>query len=121
MNTKRLGRIKLLHIHRGQSKTHGQMNRLSRTVIQLLQMRQTEPANVELPDGRLPERNASYSQMIIPSFVDRKKSGGLKIPEKAMQRAGRKSRELSKLRCAVGGIRPGKQGQQLQSALKSGD
>src|SRR5215467_1331594 len=70
------------------------MNRFARFLVQLLQMREAQLANVELCQRRMPDRKTSNSQVILAAGAVGKKPCVFQIDQKAMHGAHRQARLL---------------------------
>ena len=65
------------------------MNGLTRLLVQLLKVGKTEPANVELAQCGLADREAGDSEMVYAVASAVQKSGAVQIGQKAVYRTDR--------------------------------
>src|ERR1700730_2466973 len=84
VNAQLLRRIEFLDVHSGQSVPHGQMDSLTRLLVQLLKVGKTEPADVELAQCGLTDREACDSEMVYPVASAVQESGTVQLGQKAV-------------------------------------
>src|SRR5581483_2075758 len=100
---------------------HREMYGFTRLLIQFAQIRKAQAPDIELPSGRLPNRETCDPKMMDSFPIAIKKSRCHQIREEAVHRAHRQAGEGGHLLCGQSSWRLAEKMQQAQTALKGSD
>ena len=121
VNAEMLGRVDLLDIHCCEAVPNREVNGLPGLLIKIEKIRQTETADVELPQRRLADGETRQSQVINTAGIAIQKARRLEIHQKPVSRADRESGKPGHLHGGKAALGLSKQLQQAQPALQRGD